>query len=132
MKHILIAAMLVAAAVMPSCKKKDKDTAGTGGNTTLVVAPQHHGKPIDSCTVYLKYNTMDAPGTGTSNYDISAKVMMVNGTPVATFPGMKKGQYYVFGFGYDPSINQNVIGGIPYKITADGTVNIDLPVSEQH
>jgi len=118
---------------MPSCKKKDKDSAGTGGNTTFVVAPQHHGKPIDSCTVYLKYNTMDAPGTGTSNYDISAKVMMVNGEPVATFPGMKKGQYYVFGSGYDPAISQGVIGGIPYKIEQDGgTVKITLPVSEQH
>ena len=112
-----------------SCNRKDKDeVAGKGGNAILKITPQHHGQDIDSCKVYIKYNTLDAA----NSYDDSAWVIQVNERPVAMFSGLKKGNYYVFGKGWDPSIVQNVKGGIPYTITEEKTLEITLPVTEDH
>lgn len=113
--------------VSSSCERDETITVGgKGGNTTLKVTPQHHGDNIDSCTVYIKYNVQDKP----SAYDEEVKCVMENGKPVATFTSLNKGNYYIFGKGWDPGIEQNVEGGIPYTITEDGTKEITVPVTE--
>ncbi len=89
-----------------SCNKGDDgpatDTAGKGGNAILKITPRHHGNQIDSCTIYVKYNAVDAPVNG--RYDDSAKCILTGGIPVATFSGLKKGNYYLYGYGWDPSL----------------------------
>ena len=50
--------------------------AGSGGNTTIVAFPQHHGQPILSHTnyrdtAYVKFNTQEFPGTNPSLYDLT-------------------------------------------------------------
>lgn len=118
-----IAAMLLFAA----CERKETvPVGGKGGNATLKVTPQHHGNNIDSCTIYLKYNVQDKP----SSYDEEVKCVMENGKPVATFTNLNKGNYYVFGKGWDPGIEQDVEGGIPYTITEETTKEITVPVTE--
>ena len=129
MKKLLFAAipvLLIAAAC-----HKDKTIAGTagkGGAATLRITPRHHGKQIDSLTVYIKYNTQDAPAD--SVYDDSAHCVMVDTIPVATFPGLKAGSYYIYGYGYDPSILEAVRGGVPYTINSQDTLAFNLPVTE--
>ena len=74
-----------------SCNKNDDDdvqvatddpiVAGKGGPATLYVIPQHNEFDIDSCRIYLKYNTGTKPLNGA--YDDSADVEMINGRPTA-------------------------------------------------
>lgn len=109
-----------------SCERDDIVVAGKGGNAILKVTPKHHSTNIDSCTVSLKYNAQDKP----SSYDEVVKCVMENGKPVATFTGLKKGNYYVYGKGWDKSIEQEVEGGIPYTITEEKTLEINVPVTE--
>jgi len=104
--------------------------AGKGGNAVLNVTPRHHGKQIDSCTIYVKYNAVDAPVNGI--YDDSAKCIKVGGIPVATFPGLRKGNYYLYGYGWDPSLSppKAVKGGFAYPLVDETTQSYDLAVSE--
>ncbi len=112
-----------------SCERKGINLAGKGGNATLKVTPQHHGENIDSCTIFIKYNAQDKP----SEYDDQTICIMENGKPVATFSELKKGEYYIYGRGWDADIEQEVVGGIPYKIEEETTLNITVPVTEgQH
>lgn len=111
-----------------SCKRDEPiaEGSGKGGNAVLKVIPKHHSIPVDSCTVYIKYNSLDA----SSFYDDSVKVSQENGNPTATFTGLKAGNYYLYGNGWDVSINMAVIGGLPFTITEETTHNISLPVTE--
>jgi hypothetical protein len=117
---------------LADCKKKDDDTVeksigGKGGSAVIHATPQHHGRNIDSCTIYIKYNATNLPTT----FDDSAKCVQLNGKPVATFSGLKKGDYYFYGYGWDPGISQNVRGGIAYTITTENTQQVNVPVSEE-
>ncbi len=113
-----------------SCNRKDKnpDIGGKGGSAILKVTPRHHGTQIDSCKVYIKYNTLDAPAGGV--YDDSAKCIMVGGLPVATFSGLTNGPYYLYGFGYDPAVLQNLKGGMPYTVTNQTEQSFNIAISE--
>jgi hypothetical protein len=131
MKNILKISLLALsfATMAASCDRNKNDVAvgGKGGTTTLNVTAKHHGKVIEDCMIYIKYNTQDAAST----YDDSVKSVTSNGVTVASFTNLKKGKYYLFGSGYDPAIAQQVKGGAPYTINADGaTLRYDLAVTE--
>lgn len=122
-----IAFLTLAACIsFTSCERDDVELGGTGGSAILKVTPKHHSTNIDSCTVSIKYNAQDKP----SAYDETVKCVMENGKPVATFSKLKKGNYYVYGKGWDASIEQEVEGGIPYTITEEKTLEINVPVTE--
>lgn len=116
--------------LLTGCKRDEPiapgGNAGKGGNATLKVVPKHHGIVIDSCTVYIKYNTQDASAT----YDDSVKCMPDNGVSTAIFSGLKTGNYYLYGNGWDDNINMGVIGGLPYIIKEENTFSVNLPVTE--
>ena len=121
---IVIAVIIVAG----SCKKSTPAAplGGKGGKATLTVTPEHLGLLIDSCTVYIKYATSDAPANGI--YDDSAKCVMVDTIPVATFANLTTGSYYIYGVGYHVGyVPPNVKGGIPVTIPKEDTVNKYLP-----
>lgn len=129
-KFIKIATALILPIFMiTSCQKKNEDIAGKGGGAVLKITPRHHNRAIDSCTVYLKYNTLDAPAPGT-NYDEAVKCVPENGKPVATFSNLKKGKYYIYGYGWDTEIEDTVMGGAPYTISAEQTYELNLAVTE--
>lgn len=128
---IKISMLFVAFTSLISCERKDShvanpDTAGKGGTAILKITPQHHGKNIDSATIYIKYNTQNLPAT----YDDSVKCVMENGKPVATFTQLKKGKYYIYGRGWEPAISAYANGGIPYTITEEKTHEITVPITE--
>lgn len=111
-----------------SCKREEKGTAGKGGNALLRCVPKHHNvsKNIINAKIYIKYNAQDAP----ASFDDSAACVMIDGQPMATFAGLKAGSYYLYGNGYDTSINQGVKGGLPFVISTETTLDIAVPVTE--
>lgn len=121
-KALLIAVCTVS---IISCEKKIDDStpkktttvAGKGGDNTLLITPVHDSVNVDSCMVYIKYNTDVTPVT----FDDSAKCKMVSGKPVATFKELKQGQYFIWGKGWDLIRSQTVTGSVPYTITTMGT-----------
>lgn len=126
--RIIVAALLILILGAAGCKREDK--AGKGGEATLKVTPQHHGKNINDCIIYLKYDQSTPPSDNTDGYDENVAVTMEDGKPVATFTKLKKGKYYIYGNGYDPDISQNVKGGIPYEISSETNLSINVPVTE--
>lgn len=110
-----------------SCGRRNK--AGFGGNANITFHAYHHSLPIDSFTVYLKFNTLDAPAD--NDYDTQQASVKVAGNGVATLKGLKKGDYYVFAKGWDPSIQKEVKGGMPYSITSETDLSADVAVTEE-
>ncbi|MBK7762207.1 MAG: hypothetical protein IPI46_02400 [Bacteroidetes bacterium] len=108
-----------------SCKKKP--SAGFGGSTTLQLTAKHHSVIIDSVTFYVKFNTLDAV-SNLSEYNYSVKTN--NGT--VTISELKDGEYYIYAVGWDPSIGNEVNGGIPYKISGETNKSLIVAVTEKH
>ncbi len=124
-----LAAALIFVMSSASCNREDPEPkAGKGGNAVLHIVPRHHAKIIDSCLVFIKYNAQDLP----SEFDDSVWCKPVNGMSTATFTGLSKGQYYIFGRGYDEDIDQICIGGGPYTIEEEGELHYNLAITEEH
>jgi len=108
--------------------------AGSGGNTTIVAFPQHHGASIISHTNYrdtafIKFNTQEFPGTDPSLYDLT--FIGEDGVDHVNLEGLKAGRYYIYMVGWDTTISERVTGGIPYVLTeTSGEVNLNVPVTE--
>jgi hypothetical protein len=107
---------------------------GTGGNTTIVAKPEHHGMPIIGHVNYvdsafIKFNTQESPGSNPANYDwVFAGE---EGEDHVHIQGMKPGKYYIYMTGLDTTIGERVFGGIPVTVTqSSGEVEIVVPVSE--
>lgn len=132
-----IGLLLTFSAITTSCKKKDNCEAGTGGELTVVAYLKHHGRIIPNQpghpdTVWVKFNTQNAPGSGVSNYD---KLFVgEEGEDHVHLSGLKCGDYYFYGAGKDTlldSTQDRVVGGIPFSTDkTSGEVNLDIPVSE--
>ena len=107
---------------------------GTGGNTTIVAKPQHHGTPIISKigyvdSAFVKFNTQNSPGSSASAYDLV--IAGTEGEDHVHIENMKPGKYYIYMTGFDSTIFQRVSGGIPVSITqSSGEVDVVVPVSE--
>ncbi len=121
--------LMIATSILLSCQKQEK--AGFGGNTNLVIRCQHHGVTLDSMTVFIKFNTQEAPLDGIFDVDQKVVKQTLNDS-YASISGLKKGKYYLYADGYDPSISEEVKGGIPYIIDEEGTQEIVIPVTEKH
>jgi hypothetical protein len=108
--------------------------AGLGGNVTIAAVLQHHGTTIPSTgayqdTVYLKFNTSDNPGADLSLYD--TYFVGHAGEDHIHLEGLKCGNYYIYGVGFDNGISQRVTGGIPYSFTqTTGEIHLNVPVTE--
>jgi hypothetical protein len=141
MKNVItiLTAIALSASAISSCVRSEPepagpvDIAGKGGNASIIAIPKHHFKYIDSCTVYIKYNTLDKPSQNfnPSQYDDAVKCVKINDSAWAsTFSGLKKGNYYIYGIGRDNSLDTTVVGGKPVTITAESVYNITLYVTE--
>jgi hypothetical protein len=116
--------------IQASCKKNDNNSitgGGKGGNVTINITPEVYNFLVDTCTVYVKYGTLDAPASGI--YDDSAICINTGGKPVATFTNLKVGLYYFYGVGYHTTGGHppNVKGGMPKTISKEDTYNYYLP-----
>jgi hypothetical protein len=132
-KEIILSALFIVS-LFTACKKDDKCSAGTGGSLTIVAFPQHHGKTIYNQpnyldTIYVKFNTQESPGVSTANYD--TYFVGEAGEDHVHMEGLKCGDYFFLGAGFDTTINQRVIGGIPYSTNQkEGEIDLNIPVTE--
>lgn len=118
---ILLAILSIA--TITSCKKE-----GTGGKAIITGYAKHHANPIPNTIVYIKYGVMESPGTNPANYDAN---VTADGNGKYEFRDLNKGNYYLFGIGYDSGISNTVTGGIPVQIKKKTeTVNADVPITE--
>jgi len=120
----------------PDAEKDDGtcEYAGSGGDVTLSLFPQHHGVAIVSSgthpdSAFIKFNATNSPGTAGNLYDIV--LAGDSGEEHVHVHNLKRGKYFIFMTGFDTTINQRVTGGIPYTITqTSGDIDINIPVTE--
>ena len=126
--HLACLTIIISTSIL-SCNKKP--LAGLGGNAVITARCQHHGSSIDSATVYIKYNSLEA--VNISEYNNSKKLSKdSNNQYTVQFDGLKPGDYYLFAQGWDPSISNNVKGGIPFTIKQEDKFALIIPVTEVH
>lgn len=117
-------AILIISFVITACPKP-----GIDGKATITGHVKHHEEHIPNAVVYIKYDATELPGTNASDFDDST--LASSGDGHYEFEELRKGNYYLFSTGYDSTIAQIVLGGIPVKITKKTeTVEIDIPVTE--
>lgn len=135
LKITLSATLVISFLSIFSCRKEGCE-AGTGGEVTLKIMPEHHGVPIYNSqnyrdTVYVKFNATDFPGPDRSNFDL---VMWGNANEnFVKVSGLKCGQYYIMVSGFDTSAQWNirVVGGIPLNFSeSSGEKLVTVPVTE--
>lgn len=113
-----------------SCKKPASCVSsggGIGGTATLSVTPTHLNLYVDSCTIYIKYGTLDAPVD--SIYDDSqiCRKYAPDTTPVAIFKNLQPGLYYLLGKGYHTVYGVHVKGAANYTMCNEHAQSIYLP-----
>ncbi len=103
--------------------------AGTGGSTTIVAFPKHHGNSTTPIFAYVKFNVQNLPGLDSSNYDL---ILYADSTEDhIEIENLKPGKYFIYEVAYDSNISDTVKGGIPYTLTqSSGEVLLDIPVTE--
>lgn len=121
MKTKIIIAVL-SILLLAACKKD-----GTGGKSSIKGYVAHHSVKIPNATVYIKYGATDFPGADVSVYNASVQA---DATGYYEINNLLKGNYYVYGVGYDPNISENVYGGLPVKLRNKETKEINVAVVE--
>lgn len=116
---ILISLLLL---VFVSCKKE-----GTGGKSSISGIVEHHGAAIPNSVVYIKYGATDFPGTAVSAYDAQ---VTADASGNYKFDGLRKGDYYLYGVGYDNAVVAPVTGGVGVRLRTNEDKSIDVPVTE--
>jgi len=106
-----------------SCGKE-----GPGGKASITGMVMHHTQPIPGAVVYIKYGAKESPGTDVTYYDASATA---DAQANYKFADLRRGDYYLFGVGYDSAIVNTVTGGIPVEIKSKTeTAQADVHVTE--
>jgi len=113
-------AFLIVAVV--SCHKE-----GTGGKSGVSGTVKHHTTPIAGCIVYIKYGATEFPGTDVSKYDDHTTS---DAAAHYEFKDLQKGDYYLYGVGYDAAGPYPVTGGIGIKLKRNQALSSDVPVTE--
>ena len=105
-----------------------KFNEGFTGTSRIYGTVKHHDDPIPNAIVYIKFKATELPGLNPEDYDES---VVADDAGAYDITGLGAGEYYLFGIGYDSSISEAVIGGIPIMIKKDGNEEMtDIPVTE--
>ena len=121
MKKII--SLLLVASLFVTCGKE-----GPGGKGSIGGLVKHNSKLIPGAVVYIKYGAKESPGTDVTYYDASINA---DANAHYEFPDLKRGDYYLFGIGFDSSMVKTVIGGIPVTIkNKTESVQADIPLTE--
>ncbi len=134
-RHLPFSLLAISILFTASCKedkKKDNCPEGRTGQLKIIATMVHHTRPIKGCSVFVKYNATEFPGTDTSKYDYRVKAG--NDTAVAVIDSLNCGSYYIYAVGIDSLLdpaNWIVKGGLPYSTSnKTGTVNLNVYITE--
>lgn len=88
----------------------------------------HHTKRISNASIFIKFKAKEFPGTDTSLYDAKIRADKDGNFKINCY----KGDYYLYGFGYDFAIDPPyiVVGGTPVHIRQNENLEIDVAVTE--
>jgi hypothetical protein len=118
-KYLIVPVILF---LFSACHKE-----GTGGKSTVSGMVMHHEMMIPNAVVYIKYGARELPGTDGTAYDASTTA---DASGNYEFRDLRKGEYFLYGIGYDNSIQEIVKGGISVELKYNKETSIDVPVTE--
>lgn len=119
MKKLLILALVIGAFI--SCKKNQ-----LGGKSIIKGTVLHHSRFIAGARVFIKFNATESPGNDTTKYDAKVVADEAGNYTIKCY----KGNYYLYGYGYDDQLRLPVFGGVPVKVRTNETVNATVAVFE--
>ena len=119
---LLMVCSAIAVLSVSSCYKE-----GIGGKSTVSGVVAHHGKPIPNSIVYIKYGATDFPGTDVTLFDDHTTS---DGNAHYEFHNLRKGNYFLYGVGFDNGISQTVNGGVGIKLKYNKSISQDVTVTE--
>ena len=124
--------VLIAAFFAMQCKTSGTNTitgGGKGGDVTIQVIPEYYGAYVDTCRVYIKYGTLDAPAGNL--YDDSSVCTLIGGIPTATFSNLKTGLYYFLAIGYHQEGGHppDVKGSAQKTVQTGGATTVYIPTT---
>ncbi len=115
--------LLISLFIYASCTKP-----GLGGEAEIHIDVKHHSVLVPYTNVYIKYDAKEFPGDDLSKYDAS---ITTNNMAHGHFGNLKKGNYYIYGVGFDSTINQTVTGGMKVKVSKKSEMlDVTLQVTE--
>lgn len=121
MKKILALCGLFILILSYSCKKNQ-----LGGKATIEGNVMHHAKLIPNAIVYIKFGAKEFPGADVSAYDDKVAADGNGHYSITCY----KGDYYLYGVGYDDQLKDDVYGGVPVHIRNNEKVQVDVAVTE--
>ncbi len=130
MKNLVFILLIAPFLLVESCKRPSScanSGGGVGGTATLSVTPTHLNLYVDSCTIYIKYGTLDAPVDSTYDDSQICRIYAPDTIPVAIFKNLKPGLYYLYGLGYHPVYSAYVKGATNYTMCTEHAQSIYLP-----
>ena len=100
---------------------------GTGGHSSVNGNVMHHTKLIPNAIVYIKYGATEFPGTDVSVYDDH---ITSDTNAHYEFKGLRRGDYFLYGVGFDNAIMLPVTGGVGITLKYDKGSESNVPVTE--
>ena len=129
MKNLFLSIAVIIAVSISISSCKEKCTGGSGGSTTIVAFPKHHGADTKPLWAFVKFNTNEFPGANPASYDLQ-----IAGDTTENhieLENLKCGDYYIYMMAIDPGINDTVVGGVPFSTEqTSGEVNATVAVTE--
>ena len=133
-KPLIFILIIITCVFAESCKKPSQGATtggGIGGTGTVSVTPTHLNLYIDSCTIYVKYGTLDAPADGIYDDSVKCRIYPPDTIPIAIFPNLKAGIYYFYGNGYHTGYSPPYVkGATNYTMSTEHAASIYLPTYE--
>lgn len=122
-KKLIFTSLLVLTSLsFYSCRKE-----GTGGKSSVNGNVYHHSTPIPNAIVYIKYGATEFPGIDVTVYD---SYVTADANAHFEFKDLRKGDYFLYGVGYDNNIFENVKGGVGIKLKYNKALTTNIPVTE--
>lgn len=109
MKHLIIV-LAFGALFLQSCKDEVPEVAA--GNVAVNIYVKHHSIAIPNSKIFIKYNTLQFPGTDTTKYD-SFVVTDGNGYYKLQNIGNGQKEMVLYAKGYDNNVSAPVWGYSP-------------------
>ncbi len=104
------------------------------GENTLFVHVLHHTYPIAGAWVHVKWNCTNYPGKDSTLYTFHRRC---DNNGYVEFDSLLLGNYYIYGSGFDATINKSTYGYMPVVLSdatvgTDKEITVDLMVTEPH